>query len=671
MIGLKKNKLQTADVEVTEETIQTNQKVSKKRTASVGLILFLLDKLTDSIYSALCNGFFGKIFTSYSKEQASFENGFLRNHFISTKFKDVFWRIRRRISKMFETSWFLCRTKNTARSWLGVPLKSYGKATFFFGVYTILVYLIRLVVPNLNRSDIGCLITGISLCLISLPLFLSKESLARALDSGIITNMLCSEFLGYRKESFEIAVKSSKTKSNILIFAGMLLGMMTLFVHPLYLLLAIVLLLALIIVLNTPEIGVLLSIFFLPFLSFFESPSTILAIIIIITAISYFVKLIRGKRILKLELLDLAVLLFGALIFFSGTITANGELGQMEAILSCCLMLGYFLTVNLIRTTQWLKRCVLALISSGTIVAILGILQYFFAAVSVDSWVDRQYFSEISNRAVSLFDNPNVLATYLVLILPFVLLAFLRASRGKEKTLYLISMMSVLVCVVLTWSRGAWLAVIASVLMFGFIYSKKTLRAIFFFLLSLPMLSVIVPSSLKHRFLSIGNLADSSTAYRYYTWKGSWRMVQEYFWSGIGYGPTAYQSAYPQYAYAGIEAAEHSHNLFLQILIGLGFGGLLVFLCLLFLAAQMNFEYLKNGKNEASRMFIIAAMSSILGALTMGCFDFIWYNYRMFFLFWTILGFACACIRIGRAEEQRHTFVETNETNYATKDLGF
>lgn len=669
---MKKNKVQTDGAEVLENTeSKVSKKRAKKSTASVGLILFLLDKFTDSIYSAFCNGFFGKIFTSYSKEQAAFENGFLRNHFISSKFKDVFWRIRRRISKMFETSWFLCKSKNTASSWLGVPLKSYGKATFFFGVYTILVYLIRLIVPNLTESDFGCFITGLVLCLISLPMLLSKESLARALDSGVITNMLCSEFLGYRKESFEITLKSSRTKSNILIFLGMLLGMVTIFIHPLYLILTILLLLALIIVLNTPEIGILLSIFFLPFLSFFESPSTILATIVFITVISYFIKLIRGKRLLKIELLDLAVLLFFALIFFSGAITAGGQKGWTEVLLSCCLLFGYFLTVNLIRTAQWLKRCALALISSGTIVAILGILQYFFAAVSVETWVDQQYFSEISNRAVSLFENPNVLASFLVLILPFVLLAFLRASRGKEKTLYLISLLSVLFCIVLTWSRGAWLAVIASVLVFGLIYSKKTLRTIFFFLLTLPMLSVILPGSFKHRFMSIGNLADSSTAYRYYTWKGSWNIVGDYFWSGIGYGPTAYQTVYPQYAYAGIEAAEHSHSLFLQILIGLGIAGLIAFFCILFLAAQMNFEYLKNGKNEASRFFIIAAMCSILGALVMGFFDFIWYNYRIFFLFWVVLGLACACIRIGRAEEQRHSVVETNEINFATKDLGF
>ena len=663
---MKKNKIHTADVGKDSAV-----KKSEKSTASLSLVLFLLDKLSNAIYHALCNGFFGKLFTAYSKEQESFENGFLKNHFISTKFKVFFRKIRQYISKSFENSWFLNKTKSTSRSWLSVPLKSYGKAIFFFGVYTVLVYLIRLVIPSLNRSDVGYVLTGLAACIVALPTFRSKESLARALDSGVLTNMLCSDFFGYRKECFELPRKPSRAKNNILIFIGMIFGMLTLFVHPLLLLVFLLLILAFIIILNTPEIGVLLSLFFIPFLSFFDIPATILGIVVMLTAISYFIKLIRGKRLLQIELMDLSVFLFFLLLFFSGTITVGGKQGFEEVLLSCCLMLGYFLTVNLMRTELWLKRCVLALVSSGTIVAVWGIIQYFFAAVHVDAWVDEEYFPDISGRAVSFFDNPNVLASYLVLILPFVLLMFLFAKRGREKTLYFISLISVLACVVLTWSRGAWLAVIACLLVFGLIYSKKTLRSIFLFALTIPFWTMFLPQSITKRFLSIGNLADSSTSYRYYTWKGSWSLIQEHFMGGIGYGTTAYQEVYPQFAYAGMEAAEHSHSLFLQILIGLGIAGLLSFFCVLFLSAQMNFEYLKKSNNERARILVIASMCSILGALVMGLFDFIWYNYRIFFLFWAILGLACACIRVGQAEENRHVYIESDETNTATMDLDF
>ena len=92
------------------------------------------------------------------------------------------------------------------------------------------------------------------------------------------------------------------------------------------------------------------------------------------------------------------------------------------------------------------------------------------------------------------------------------------------------------------------------------------------------------------RFTSIGNLADSSSYYRVYTWRGSLRAAKDYFWGGAGYGSSAYAEVYPQYAYAGIEAAEHSHNLFVQILFGLGVFGLLIFLAVLFLFAAVLFS---------------------------------------------------------------------------------
>ena len=66
---------------------------------------------------------------------------------------------------------------------------------------------------------------------------------------------------------------------------------------------------------------------------------------------------------------------------------------------------------------------------------------------------------------------------------------------------------------------------------------------------------------------------------------------------------------------------------------------------------------------------VISAMCAILAASVMGMFDFVWYNYRVLFLFWVILAFAAACVRVGNAEEKRHSFVSSNEMNQATLEL--
>ena len=63
-----------------------------------------------------------------------------------------------------------------------------------------------------------------------------------------------------------------------------------------------------------------------------------------------------------------------------------------------------------------------------------------------------------------------------------------------------------------------------------------------------------------------------------------------------------------------------------------------------------------------------AAEYGFMGLL-MGMFDFIWYNYRVFFLFWSILALACACIRVGLDDQRRHSFSGSVKKDAATLDI--
>ncbi len=650
-----------------------NAATDKSRTSglsSAGFIIYWLDLLVTSIYHALSNGFFGKIFTSYSKEQKAFESGFLKNHFTTgTKLQQYFRNVRQYISRSFQTSYFVQKLESFFRSLLAIPLKSFGNLLFSFGAYTILVYFVRLLVPGLAESDVEYAIYGVILCIVSVPMLWSNDNLATAVENGMITRSLFVDAFGFRDETFQIKTKTSKSGSNYMILFGMFFGILTLFVHPLSIILVLLSIVGVSLILSSPELGVVFALFFLPFFSFFESPAIGLGMLVLFISISYCIKLLRGKRILKIELLDLAVLLFLLVLFFSGTITAGGQVGYHEALISTVLIFGYFLVVNLMRTEKWIKRCVIALVSSGTIVAVIGIFQYVLGIFGVGAWLDTEYFSNIQGRVVSLFDNPNVLAFYLVLILPFSLFLLTRADSFKKKLVCLFSVISILVCIVFTWCRGAWLAAILCLLLFAFIFSKKSLRFLLLSCLLIPFIPMLLPDSVLRRFASIGDLADSSTMYRVYTWKGTLRAIKEYFWGGVGYGPTAYAEIYPTFAYAGIEAAEHSHSLFLQILFGMGIGGLLIFGAVILLSVQMNLEYIKFAKDRGSKLLVAAALCAIVSALLMGTFDFIWYNYRVFFLFWVILGLGCACIRVGNDEKRRHDFTMVPEDTLASMDI--
>lgn len=633
--------------------------------ASVSLIFYFIDKLSGCIYSALKNSFLGFIFTSYSQEQNAFDNSFLKAHF-SEGFlsKKIFRNIRRILSKGFESSYTLNKISQATKSWVTMPLRTLGTSLFAFGIYAVIIYLLRLFLPVVSASDVSYAITGIIMCISAIPMLLSKDNIASAVGKSALLGTVFRDLFGYSEERFRQRTNMSKVTGNIMIFLGMALGIATLAVHPLMIIALIAFFFSVAIIFVSPEVGVIIALFLIPFLSFWEHSALLLGIFVLIITFSYAVKLIRGKRILKFEIIDFAILFFGIIILFSGAITAGGIRGAEEVFLTCVLLTGYFVAVNLMRTQLWIKRCIGAMVSSATIVAMIGIVQYALGAVSNKAWLDTNYFFDIKGRVVSVFDNPNILSVYLVMILPFALYMMISATARRAKLLGAISVGSVMLCIVLTWSRGAWIAAILSVMLFLLIYSKKTFRYIIFGIVSVPFISFFLPQSIIRRFTSIGNLSDSSTLYRVYTWKGSLKLIEDHFISGIGYGTNAYREMYPQYAYAGIEAAEHSHSLYLQILVGTGIIGLIAFVAVMFLFAQMNLEHIRDTKDASGRLIANSAFCSVISALIFGVFDFTWYNYRIFFLFWVIVAISCACIRVCNDEVRRHSFNVSDNKEY-------
>jgi O-antigen ligase len=75
--------------------------------------------------------------------------------------------------------------------------------------------------------------------------------------------------------------------------------------------------------------------------------------------------------------------------------------------------------------------------------------------------------------------------------------------------------------------------------------------------------------------------ADSSVGYRFSLWHSAWRTAREHLLFGIGEGRAALHAAIAPYAYAGLEALEHTHSLYLHLLLSVGPLGCLPFLFLL------------------------------------------------------------------------------------------
>lgn len=642
---------------------------SNSNLASVSIFVFLLDRLSDGIYNMFINGFFGRIFSSYSAELSSYENGQVLAYFKGTnKSRNFFRKIRMFLSCHFENSFILRCLRKGVHNLAFASVKAYGSFFLAFGIYTMIVYLIRKFIPVNGEADINYMFIGVYICLISIPLYFSRKPLAIAVKDSKMLGALFVDSFGYREELFENKKQDTNSKIGGAILLGLIAGVLTFVIPPLSILIALLSFVVITLIIISPEIGVLICIFGLPFFSFLSNPTVVLTAAVLLTTFSYTIKLIRGKRIFHMDLLDTIVLIFSIIIFFSGTITIGGRVSYYSAIVSCVLLFGYFLVVNLMRTGVWIKRCILALVTSGTIVAIIGVCQYLLGA-AVNDWLDLDYFSNIYGRTTSLFENPNYLAAYLALIFPFAIYLTFASRTKKETLLCVLCDLIIVLCTIFTWSRGAWLAMLICLIIQCIIYSRKTMRLVWLSIAALPFLSFFLPQNVVARFLSIGNFSDSSIMYRMYTWRGSMNMIKDYFWGGIGYGTETFSEIYPIYAYAGIESAAHSHSLFLQIMLGMGIGGLLCFALIILFYAQKSFEYLKTPSDNLSFMRTVSSLVAVSSLIIMGIFDYVWYNNRIFFLFWVVMAMGVCCVKNGNTEKLKAKNLNIDDEYSASVDI--
>lgn len=678
MNGKEENEIRNESVPLTEERPPKNNRrknSGKDKTTGKsgfseffsvknrGVILSFLAMISQKISSGFRNGFFGKIFSSlYDKEDYLLKNGFLGNalgHMEIEKSEKL--KLRSRISGLYEKS-LLCKMVSILANWLiHSYIRLWGVYLISLGIMVDAVFFFRMLTGD-NQILFDYFIIGIGIVAASVPLLLSSRRLGEAILNGKFTRHIALDVIGFNEESLNDDKVRFGGYYSIAFLIGALLGLASYFIHPVYYLYATLLVLLFAVVMAIPEAGMMLMIVSIPFVSVFKNPSVALMILVGIDLLAFLFKWIRGKRVVKIELLDIFIFIFAIITIFGGIVSSGGTASIKSALLYSGFMLSYFLAVNMLRKRKSIEKTIKLIVFASSIIAIIGIFEQGKGTVN-PSWVDTVVFSGIGTRVTSLFDNPNMLSIYLIIAFPFVLGEIVSARSGKERLLYLLCAVSILICTVFTWSRGAWLGLIVSVCIFLLAYNIKTIWALVLVFISMPLWSMLIPGTVISRAISIGSLTDSSTFYRIYTWKGVFRMLKDCFFSGIGTGESAFTEVFPLYSYAGTEYVMHSHNLYLEITIQLGIVGLLIFAAIMFFYTQKCFGHIKTHQNsDRSRIIAICGISSIVGALVMGLTDHIWYNYRVFLFFWTVIGITCASIRISnRYDEKKKACIVIND----------
>ena len=325
--------------------------------------------------------------------------------------------------------------------------------------------------------------------------------------------------------------------------------------------------------------------------------------------------------------------------FFSGFVSLDTAFSlanwAFQPLLYAAL---YVLIFSTISTTQEKERALYAFLAGAICVAAYGFFQYANAAhmaadMTAQSWVDPERFPLLRRRMYSTLENPNLLAAYLLMIISILTAFFLRESEKRRKYAFAVILVVLLLCLALTYCRGAWVSLGAIVLGLTLFYDKRF--GLLFLLI--PLILAFYHGQIVERFLSLFSGEDTSVGLRFALWESTRAMIEEHPLLGIGWG--SYFLAYPEYNFFIQDEHVlifHAHDMYLNMLAEVGIPGGLCFLGTFFAQGIICWKVYWHGKESFARSLGLGGLLMVMAMAVISVGDHVLFSRSVSFCFWSL-----------------------------------
>jgi len=299
-------------------------------------------------------------------------------------------------------------------------------------------------------------------------------------------------------------------------------------------------------------------------------------------------------------------------------------------------VLLYFIALNMVKDKENFKKAIFVMMSVTFIVALMAIRDYI-------SFGDSGSLEE--SRIGGVFEQPNMLGAFFVYNMFFFLGFFFYYWRSFKYQLLLIPLLVCFRGIMVTFSRGAYIAFGFGSLMIVFFKNK----ILFLFALILIIIAILnpvfLPEGIRYRMSStfanqqvistdIEEVTDSSVERRLLIWKGAMAMIKGQPLFGFGYGIFPYIIGYyvPQVPNAD------PHNTYLMIAAEMGIPGLIIFLAILFMLIKNSWWLLRHIKDRYFKAFALGMLGCLFGLIVANIFGSRLNSEEVSSYFWILSG---------------------------------
>lgn len=269
----------------------------------------------------------------------------------------------------------------------------------------------------------------------------------------------------------------------------------------------------------------------------------------------------------------------------------------------------FYLVYNVARERKAIRILALTIVFVITVIA---------ARVSVEYFFDR-------DRMGGVMDDPNVLAAFLNAYLFLPLGFFLTQTRKRLSWLFFLSFLVDFRGLMVTLSRGGYLAFATGLHAMIFFRNKFVFLALIIGTAVVLMNPILLPAGVRYRIGetlerplagtatvdSVKDSLDPNSRYRIEIWKGAVAMIRQNPLLGVGYN--LFESKIQHY-WPELEAMD-THNTYLLIASEMGIPALFIFLLMVFLVMGKALSLYRITQDSLSKALSLGFLAGIFALL--------------------------------------------------------
>lgn len=276
-------------------------------------------------------------------------------------------------------------------------------------------------------------------------------------------------------------------------------------------------------------------------------------------------------------------------------------------------VLWYYIFVQFFNNENVVKTVSKFVSHGGFLLGLHALYQFIFKVKMPGNWIDSS--ETIKVRAFSIVGSPNILGVLFVLIIPLCISLYFIEKNKKFKALYFIEAVTMLLGLLLTYSRGAWIAFALAMSVYIIFTNVRVLTPF----VILGSLFIVSGNSLSTRLLYMLTpeyMFKSATGGRLYRWEIGLKVWSRYKFWGVGLG-----------RFGGAVAINNDlapfylDNYYLKTLVEMGYYGIcaISFMIIGFIISTLKVVF--SQKNFDSKLLACGLFCGALGVLIQNCVE--------------------------------------------------